>query len=178
MSNFYNDIPVGKNNAISKYALAGKWGKSEREVRRIIAELRAQDNGDNYIIISSSRNSGFYKTDDPKEIAAYKAETMNRARHTFKPLTKINRVLAEYDNANQYVIEFNNLRAARLAAGFQAKDVVIKIKAHDPNFDKSLLSKIENNRCLPTALQLSIMAAMYGKTPAELAGVEIVPYNN
>lgn len=175
---FYNDIPIGKNNAISKDELAALWQMSEREVRRKVAELRAQDNGDNYVIISSSKTRGFYRTDNPEEIAAYKAETMNRARHTFRPLTKINRVLAQYDNANQYVIEFNNLRAARMAAGYQAKDVVLHVQMHDPKFDKSLLSKIENNKCLPTALQLSVMAGLYGKTPAELAGVEIVQYSD
>lgn len=174
--NFYNDIPIGKENAISKEALANIWGVGERKARQIIAELRAQDNGDNYIICSSSssKEPGYFRTDNPEEIRAYKNETINRARHTFRPLNKVNRVLALHENARQYVIEFNNLKAARIAAGYSGSEIVEKIRAYDKSFDKSILSKIENNKCLPTALQLSIMAELYGMKTEELTGAEFV----
>lgn len=70
------------------------WGVStERQVRLIIAELRAQDNGDDYVIISLSNKKGFWRSNDPEEIQTFKRELMNRAQHTFRPLKKINRIL-------------------------------------------------------------------------------------
>lgn len=175
---YYNDIPIGKDNAVTRGELARKWNMSERYVRRTIAELRAQDNGDNYIIVSYSSGNGFYRTDDLEEIAAYKAETMNRARHTFIPLKKINRVLADYEADDQCVIGFNNIKAARIAAGFQAKDIIAEINKVDPTFNKVLMSNIENNKCLPTAQQLKIIADLLNTSPAELAGLEIAPYKH
>ena len=173
----YNDIPIGRKNAITKEALMKKWDtKNERTVRLIISELRNMDNGDNYIIVSFSNGKGYYRTDDYREIERYRKETINRARHTFIPLRKINRVLAPYEAAEQLeLIGTNNLKAARLAAGLQAKDVVREIQKRDPEFNKATMSLIENNKCLPTALQLSIMTNLYGCNAPELIGAEIVP---
>lgn len=173
----YNDIPIGRNKAITKEALMKKWGaKNERSVRLIISELRNMDNGDNYIIVSFSGGKGYYRTDDYREIEKYKTETINRARHTFTPLRKINRVLAPYETAGQLeLIETNNLKAARIAAGLQAKDVVKEINRYDPDFNKTTMSLIENGKCLPTKLQLSIMTNLYGCGSSDLIGAEIIP---
>lgn len=177
LSQMYNDIPIGRKHAVSKENLMKIWGVgSERKARRIIAELRSMDNGDNYVIVSFSCGKGYYRTDEPQEIAAYKAETIKRARHTFAPLKKVNRVLDAYETADQLeLLENANLKAARIASGLQAKDVVEEIKKKDPAFNKVTMSLIENNRCLPTALQLSVMADLYKTTPAELLGAEILP---
>ena len=90
---YYNDIPVGKENAITKYRLAANWHVSERSARKIIQELRAADFGDEYVIVSSSSGRGYYKTDNLEEIEKFKREVMNRAKHTFLPLKKVNRIL-------------------------------------------------------------------------------------
>jgi len=173
----YNDIPIGRNKAVTKEELMKKWGATnERTVRLIISELRNMDNGDNYIIVSFSGGKGYYRTDDYKEIERYKTETINRAKHTFIPLRKINRVLAPYETAEQLeLIEVNNLKAARLAAGLQAKDVIKEINKYDPEFNKTTMSLIENGRCYPTGLQLSIMTSLYGCNAPELIGAEIIP---
>lgn len=90
------DIPIGAENAISRRELARKWNTSDRAVREIIAQLREQDNGDRYVIVShSGGRGGYYRTDDPILIRHYYNETMNRARSTFKPLKKVRRVLRE-----------------------------------------------------------------------------------
>ena len=174
LEKMYYDIPIGRENAISKERLQKIWGfDSERVVRRTIAELRKIDNGDNFVIVSTSSCKGFYRTDDPEEILKYKRETLNRAKHTFAPLGKVNRILMEND-AQLELIAPNKLKEAREAAGLKANEVIPIIRKYDPSFDKSMMSKIENDKCLPTKLQLSIMANLYKKPVAELTGVEIV----
>ena len=95
LSQYYDDIPVGRENAVTKYRLAANWHVSERTARRIIQELRAADFGDEYVIVSSSHGRGYYKTDNLEEIEQFKREVTNRARNTFLPLKKVNRILAQ-----------------------------------------------------------------------------------
>ena len=174
LEKMYDSIPIGKENAITKEELQKLWSlSSERVVRRTVAELRKIDNGDNFVIVSLSNSKGFYRTDDPEEILKYKKETLNRAKHTFAPLGKVNRILMENDTQLELAAP-NKLKEAREAAGYKANEVVPIIRKYDPSFDKSMMSKIENNKCLPTRLQLSVMANLYKKPVAELTGVEIV----
>lgn len=88
------DIPVGRENAISRERLCAKWGCSDRDMRKRIAELRAED-GDDYVIVSASSGGmeGYYRTDKVVDIRAYMAETRSRAMNTLKPLQRANRVL-------------------------------------------------------------------------------------
>lgn len=90
-----NDIPIGAENAVSRQALVRKWHMDDRSVRETIAHFRAEDNGDQYIIVSHSNGRGYYRTSDPVQIRHYLNETMNRARNTFKPLKKARRILKE-----------------------------------------------------------------------------------
>lgn len=92
MEMLYDAIPVGKENAISKRKLCEIFNLDERIVRKYIAELRNQDNGDNYIIISSSHRRGYYKTDKLDEIEQFEKEVLNRGKHTFYPLVKVRKV--------------------------------------------------------------------------------------
>ena len=97
MEQYWNDIPVGRENAITYPELCEKWHCSARKVRYILHELSYFDNGDKYILIRSSHGKGFFKTDNVAEIEKYKKECTNRARHTFAPLRKIRRVLKELE---------------------------------------------------------------------------------
>lgn len=90
---YWDCIPVGKENAITYPELCLMWDCSARKVRNILHELSYEDNGDNMILIRSSHGKGFYKTDNSEDIERYKKECINRAKHTFAPLRKINRVL-------------------------------------------------------------------------------------
>lgn len=92
---YTNDIPVGKENAITRAELAHKWGVDDRTVRLRIASLRSQDEGDDFIIVSHSRGgvNGYWRTSDPDEIRHFFNETKKRAINTFKPLKKMRRVL-------------------------------------------------------------------------------------
>lgn len=95
LEKFWDDIPVGRENAITYDELMQKWNFKERKVRTILHELSYFDNGDRFILIRSSRIKGFYKTDNLDEITRYQRECTNRARHTFAPLRKIRRVVKE-----------------------------------------------------------------------------------
>ena len=167
MEKYYNDIPIGKDNAISKAALMQRWEMTERMVRRTIQELRAVDFGDDYVIISSSSGKGYYKSDRLEDIAAFKKEVTNRGRHTFLPLRKVNRILAGKASL------VNNLQEIRKAKGITNKEAVEYVRRVDKNFNKVILSQIENGRCGPTNQQLALLAELYESTPEELAGLII-----
>lgn len=94
MHRLATDIPVGRENAISREQLCKKWGCSDREMRKRIAELRTED-GDDYVIASTSSGGteGYYRTDKVADIRAYMAETRSRAMNTLKPMKRANRVL-------------------------------------------------------------------------------------
>lgn len=162
---FWNEIPVGKENAITYAELMSKWDETERAVRMVLHELSKFDNGDNYVLIRSARSKGFYRTDDLVEIRAYKQECLNKGRSLFAPIKKINRVINA--NSTQFEIE-NNLRVIREGKGLKQADVCKQLQQFDRAIDKSMLSKMENGVCLPTPYQLVIMAQLYGCEPYEL----------
>ncbi|XCH78881.1 MAG: hypothetical protein WHF31_15365 [Candidatus Dehalobacter alkaniphilus] len=169
--NHYESIPIGKENAISKNDLMILWKMKERGVREMVEKLRSQDNGDDMVIISTSKQSGYYRTDNRQEIRQFKAETSKRAKHTFRPLRKVNRILG----ADEEQVSFtNNLKIARMQCGLKGDDVIVQLRKLDSRFDKSLLSKIENGLCMPTPEQLSIMSKLYGKTIIDMIGISFI----
>lgn len=168
---YWDDIPIGKTNAISYQELTEKWGKSERQVRTLLHELSCFDNGDDYILVRSASGKGFYKTDDFKDIEAYKRECLQKGKSVFAPVKKINRVLQ--NNADQYTIE-NNLRVVREASGFTQSEVCKYLQKYDTGVDKPMLSRFENNVCLPTPYQLLLLANFYGCKPADLIKTDVL----
>ena len=94
----WNSIPTGKENAIDYTALCNMWNCTERTARLILHELSAKDNGDDFILIRSAKNRGFYRTDNPAEIEAYRKEVLNKGRSIFAPVRKCNRILKKDDS--------------------------------------------------------------------------------
>lgn len=90
---YWNDIPVGKVNAVTYEDLIIKWKVSKRTVRELLNSLSRYDSGDNYILIRTSRGKGFYKTDHQEEIEAFRRECLSRGRSCLAPVKKMNRVL-------------------------------------------------------------------------------------
>lgn len=92
---YWNDIPTDETGtpAIDYASLCYLWHVDRRGARLILAELSAFDSGDDYILIRSSHNAGFYKTRNREKISAYRREVYARAMNTLKPLKKIKRVL-------------------------------------------------------------------------------------
>lgn len=169
---YWASVPVGKDNAASYDALQFKWDMSAREVRKTLAELSSFDNGDNYILIRSSKGSGFYRTDDPQEIADYKRECRSRAINTFAPLKKINRVLRSLNAESINCSFFNNLQSMRQTRGLSQAAVCMCLRARGCDIDVSLLSKIENGYVLPTPALLSALAVLFACEPSELVAIE------
>ena len=167
LDSYWDEIPIGKENAVDYPTLRRMWTVKDREVRAILHELSRYDNGDDFILIRSSGCKGFYKTDDPAEIEAYKRECLKRGRNVFAPVKKINRVLNA--NGEQYSFS-NNLRVCRENAGLKQSDVCEQMQRYDRAFDKPLLSKMENGFCLPTPYQTILLAQIYAVEPAELVG--------
>ena len=162
---YWEEIPVGKENAVSYQDLIDMWGKNKREIRKTLHELSTFDNGDNYILIRSSKGKGFYRTDNEADIKAYKKECLNMGRNVFAPIRKINRVL----NQNGTQINFeNNLRVVRESKGLKQSEVCKQMKRFDRAFDKSMLSKMENGVCMPTPYQTILLSQIYGVEPLEL----------
>lgn len=168
---FWSEIPVGKENALSRQELCALWGVSDRRARAVLQELSSYDNGDDYILIRSGMSRGFYKTADPDEIAAYRKECLNKGRAHFAPLRKINRVTTSLD-ADQYSIE-NNLKVIRLSKGMTQPEVVEHFAVYDSGMDVSMLSRMESGRCLPTPFQLIILSRIYGCEPLELVNANL-----
>lgn len=172
LERYWQSIPVGKDNAITYPRLELVWRMSERKVRMMLAELSGYDNGDDFILIRSSRGGGFYRTDDPDDIAAYKRECRSRAIKTFAPMRKINRVLSKLDAGSINCSLFNNIQNVRRERGMSQVDVCNCLRDLGIPSDVSLLSKIENGHAMPTPAQLSAMALIFHCEPFELVAVE------
>lgn len=167
---YWSEIPVGKENALTRQQLCAMWDMSDRQARKVLQELSHYDNGDDYILIRSGMSKGFYKTTDQAEIAAYRKECINKGRAHFAPLRKINRLAAV--DASQYSIE-NNLKVVRLSKGMTQPEVVEHFAVYDSGMDVSMLSRMESGRCLPTPFQLIILARIYGCEPLELVNTDL-----
>ena len=172
----YNDlctaIPIGgPHDAISRKELARRWDTADREVRKRIAELRAYDNGDPYVICSSSHSAnGYYRTEDREAILQYVAETRSRALSTFRPLTKAKRILAERDSEwrPRQMTMTCNLAALREGAHITQDLFVRAMRAYIPPFDRMLLSKAENGHAMLTPDQLRAAALILDCRPEEI----------
>lgn len=166
---YWNEIPIGRQNAISYVELEALWGISERKVRDVLHQLTIYDNGDDYVLIRSSRGKGFYRTSEKEIIEKYKQECLRKGKSLFAPVAKINRIL----NKDTVQLEFeNNLRVYREAKGLAQSEVCKQIKQRDVSFDKTMLSKMENNRCLPTPLQCKLLSEIYDCSPNELINTD------
>lgn len=168
---YWNEIPIGKENAVGYPELTLMWGRSARDVRMILHDLSAFDNGDDYILIrSSKKGGGFYKTMNADDIKDYRNECLAKGRSNFAPVKKINRVLRS--NAEQISMT-NNLRVMREAAGMKQTEVCDAMKRIDEAFDVPLLSKMENGICMPTIIQCKLLAEIYGCAPNELISYDV-----
>lgn len=174
---YWNDIPVGAENAVSYAELCAKWGKNKRAVRRILHDLSKFDNGDNYVLIRSGHKKGFYKTDNAEVMQTYRREVLSKGKSIFAPIGKINRILNQSNTATQGSF-FNNLKAVRMERGLSQAEVCRQMKAFDASFDAPTLSKMENGAVFPTPYQLLKLAEIYGCKPSELVTVDLYALND
>lgn len=171
LEKYWNDIPVGKENAVDYYGLCQLWGMRERTVRKILHDLSLLDNGDNYVLIRSSKNKGFYRSDDEAEIKAYRRECLAKGRSVFAPVKKCNRIL----NANgQQMDIINNLLQFRTAAGLKQTEVCDYLAERGIQIDCSALSRFENNRALPLPALTDELARLYGCHSTDLIAYDFL----
>ena len=168
---YWQDIPVGEENAVTYEELCLMWGKDRRAVRSILHELSLYDNSDDFVLIRSGHSKGFYKTDDEATLLAYKKECIQKGRSNFAPVRKINRILKGNTEALQGSV-FNSLKAVRIAKGLSQAEVCLRLKKYDRSIDTPMLSKMENGAFLPTPYILARLAEIYGVEPFELVMVE------
>lgn len=166
LEQYWNSLPIGKENAVDYDTLCDKWQMSKRAVRYKLHELSLYDNGDGYILILSGSGKGFYKTDDMEIINSYRKECLQKAKSNFAPLKKINRLINSKDDVQMSFI--NNLRAIRVAQGLKQREVVEEVQKVGEQIDEALLSKFENSVCIPTPYQLCLFARIYGCKPNDL----------
>lgn len=169
--NHYETIPIGKENAISKVDLCELWNMNERKVRRTVEKLRRTDNGDDFVIVSTSKRAGYYRSADRQDIKKFKKEMTNRAKHTFRPIQKANRILGVDEEQYSFT---NNLKMMRIESRLWVTTVVEELKKVDPRFDRSMLSRIENGLCMPTPLQLQAFSRLYHRSIEEMVGVTLI----
>ena len=171
---YYNEIPYGKENALTYDDLCALWNCTPRKARAILHEISLHDAGDDYIVIRSAKSKGFYKTDNKDEIEAYRKECLSKGRSIFAPVKKCNRILKAESKQFEF---FNNLRNVRISKGMSQPEVCKQMREIDIHFDVPLLSKMENGVCLPTTAQTAKLAEIYGVEPAELVRVEILDFD-
>lgn len=172
LKEYWEALPIGKENAADYVTLCEKWSMSKRKVRQTLHALSLYDSGDNYVLIRSSSGKGFYKTDDLEIIKAFKKECTNKAKSNFAPLKKINRVLAGAEDM-QFDF-FNNLKQVRQEKGLTQQEVIKLIQKYDTTVDAALLSKFENSVCMPTPYQILLFSRIYGCKPFEFFNYESI----
>lgn len=72
------DIPIGRENAISRKQLKTLWNLNDRSMRDEIANKRLVDDGSDYVIVSSSGVGGYFRSDEEFEIRRMIAENVAR----------------------------------------------------------------------------------------------------
>jgi len=91
-----NDIPIGRENAVSREQLSFLWNCTGREVRAQIASLRNTVSSDGYAILSSTAGTeGYWRSDNPVEIKQYLHEMEARAKSTFRAMKEAKSVLRQ-----------------------------------------------------------------------------------
>lgn len=85
-------IPYGKENAISRDALAIKSGCSDRKMRDLINSARKRE-----VIINIQNGCGYYRPtkNDVGEVEQFKRQEENRAKDIFSGLQPVRKFLNE-----------------------------------------------------------------------------------
>ncbi len=98
------DIPIGRNNAISRSSLARLWECSDRNARNQIAQFRAKPGEDGYAILSTAHQpSGYWRSNNKAEIERFVKETKARGRNTFVALRDANAALRHMSDQQKMV---------------------------------------------------------------------------
>ena len=112
LTQYWLDIPVGRDRAVRYSDLCDLWKVTRRRAIEILQELALYPLDDGFILIRSSHSAGFYKTDDPEEIKAFRLECLSRGRACLAPIAKINRVLRDQPYTFDLLTALDQVEAA------------------------------------------------------------------
>lgn len=171
LERYWDDIPTGKENAISRAALMRKWNKSDREVRRIICDLRNDERFGDAVICSSHRNEGYFKSTEPAHIAQFIKETRNRAINTLKPAKNAARVLRILQTGEGQTVQGNLLcclRDIRKAARVSQVEFEQAMRQRYGEFNRVVLSAVENGTVVMTDEQTQYAAEVLHCDPGDI----------
>ena len=171
LKKYYDDIPFGANNAVTRAELMQKWGVSDRGVRRIISDLRNDEHFRDSVIVSSCWNEGYFKTTEPARISQFIKETRNRAINTLKPAKNAARVLRILQTGDGQTVQGNmlcGLRDIRKAAGISQQDFEKAMRQRYAEFNRVVLSAVENGTVIMTEEQTQYAAEVLRCDPAEI----------
>ena len=171
LEKYYDDIPFGGNNAITRAELMQKWGVSDRGVRKIISALRNDERFRSAVICSSSWNEGYFKTTEPAHITQYIKETRNRAINTLKPAKNAARVLQMIREAEGQTVQGNMLCCLcdiRRQAGITQDEFERAMRQKFPKFNHGVLSAIENGLVIMTDEQTQYAAEIVHCDPGDI----------
>ena len=98
------DIPIGRENAISRRALALLWNCDDRTARARVARLRRKPCEDGMFICSHSCGGvhGYYRTSNPEEIRHFILESRKRISSTAEPMENARRLLKSIEAKQSY----------------------------------------------------------------------------
>lgn len=96
------DIPIGSENAITREELAALWNVSDRMARKNVSELREIDDGSDYVLVSVSKGSGYYRTQNLCEINHFLNEMRKRIRSTYRAIMVAHRIKQRLEQQRDY----------------------------------------------------------------------------
>lgn len=172
LEKYWEDIPTGEENAISRAALMRKWSMTDRGVRRVICELRNDERFRDAVICSSShRNEGYFKSTEPAHISQFIKETRNRAINTLKPAKNAARVLRILQTGEGQTVQGNMLCCLgyiRKQAGILQDEFERAMQQRFPRFNHVVLSAVENGTVLMTDEQTQHAAEILHCDPGDI----------
>jgi Predicted transcriptional regulators len=165
LDDYYNDLPIGIENRITRRELCIRWQMPDRAVRDMIARLCQLDNGDDYIIYSSSNSGagGYFRTDKAHLRRSFLRENSQRAVAVFRRGAKARRI--ERDKL-PHSVKTNMLSYYRERLNMTQGDVA-KIIAID-RMTAPVLSRYEKGQSMPTPAQLTELCTLYGCAPEDI----------
>lgn len=171
MERLYSLLPKGRENAAPRETLARTLGVDDRYVRQMLQVLRAQDNGDGYVIAADPNGMGYYLSDDPAEVLEYARQVEARAEATRAPLKKARRLLAGIAAPDPEGAPVIHCRLAELRgrAGLKQAALVIAMRAEGcAKFDHVALSKAEQGSVILPPRELLAAAKALEVRPADI----------
>lgn len=166
-----DEIPVGVENAITNAELRQRWNVAERTRQEIVQVLRRDDNGDDYIIMSTANKGAYFRTDNPVIIRSYIEDCQQKIRGIQEDMRKASRIMAQRAAPTpkpSLPTMVCKLKDLRIASGITQADFVRFMRKSCYEFDRMTLSKAENGHIILSLPAILAAAKILSCTPSEI----------